>query len=427
MGVFLCSFVTFVPMYTLYNFVLILTEFFLRIIALFNKKLRLFIDGRKEVFSKLKNEISSDDKITWIHCASLGEFEQGRPIIEKLKINYPSHKIVLTFFSPSGYEVRKNYKGADVICYLPLDTKKNARKFIQLTNPALAIFVKYEFWPNILRELKNQQIKTILVSGIFRENQAFFKGYGTWMRKSLKGFTYFFVQDDNSKNLLNSVGFTNVEKSGDTRFDRVFEITQQNNELSFVSEFKGDNLLLVCGSTWKEDEDLLIDYINNSTAKNQKYIFAPHNIKEKEIIELKQQLDKKTILYSEKENHNLADAEVLIIDAIGFLTKVYYYADISYVGGAFATGLHNVLEPATFGIPIIIGPEYQKFKEAIDLVNLGGATSIKSRKELSSELNELFLHTEIRTLKGKISKDFITNNVGATKMILTYIDKTLQA
>ena len=351
-------------MYTLYNFVLILAEFFLRIIALFNKKLRLFIDGRKEVFSKLKNEIPSGSKIIWIHCASLGEFEQGRPIIEKLKINYPSHKTVLTFFSPSGYEVRKNYKGADVICYLPLDTKKSAKKFIQLTNPALAIFVKYEFWPNILRELKNQQIKTILVSGIFRENQAFFKGYGAWMRKSLKGFSYFFVQDDNSKNLLNSVGFTNVEKSGDTRFDRVFEITQQNNELNFVSEFKGANLLLVCGSTWKEDEDLLIDYINNSVSKNQKYIFAPHNIKEKEIIELKQRLNKKTILYSEKENQNIADAEVFIIDAIGFLTKIYSYADIAFVGGGFATGLHNVLEPATFGIPIIIGPEYQKFKRS---------------------------------------------------------------
>lgn len=413
-------------MYTLYNFVLIVAEFFLRIIALFNKKLRLFVDGRKEVFVKLKNEIPSGSKVVWMHCASLGEFEQGRPIIEKLKIKYPSYKIVLTFFSPSGYEVRKNYNGADVICYLPLDTKKNAKEFIQLTNPALAIFVKYEFWPNILRELKNQQIKTILVSGIFRENQAFFKGYGAWMRKSLKGFSHFFVQDDNSKNLLNSVGFTNIEKSGDTRFDRVFEITQQNNELNFVSEFKGENLLLVCGSTWKEDEDLLVEYINNSTAKNQKYIFAPHNIKQKEIDELQNRITKKTVLYSEKENHNLVDAEVLIIDAIGFLTKVYYYADIAYVGGAFATGLHNVLEPATFGTPIIIGPDYQKFKEAIDLVNLGGVTSIKSQKELDSELNELFLHTEIRTSKGEISKDFIKNNVGATKMILTYIDKTLQ-
>ncbi len=410
-------------MYTLYNFVLILADFFLRIIALFNKKLRLFVGGRKEVFTKLKNEITLGDKVIWIHCASLGEFEQGRPIIEKLKVNYPSYKIVLTFFSPSGYEVRKNYKGADVICYLPLDTKKNAREFINLTNPTLAIFVKYEFWPNILRELKNQQIKTILVSGIFRENQAFFKGYGSWMRKSLKGFSHFFVQDDNSQNLLNSAGFTNVEKSGDTRFDRVFEIIKQNNELNFVSEFKGDDLLLVCGSTWREDEDLLVEYINNSTAKNQKYIFAPHNIKQKEIDELLKWITKKTVLYSEKENHNLEDAEVLIIDAIGFLTKVYSYADIAYVGGAFATGLHNVLEPATFGIPIIIGPDYQKFKEAIDLVNLDGVTSIKNQKELNSELNELFLHTEIRISKGEISKDFITNNVGATKMILAYIDK----
>jgi len=412
-------------MYTLYNFTLIITEFFLRIIALFNKKIRLFVDGRKEVFSKLKNEVSSDNKVIWMHCASLGEFEQGRPLIEKLKIKYPSYKIVLTFFSPSGYEVRKNYKGADVICYLPLDTKRNAREFIRLTNPALAIFVKYEFWPNILRELKNQQIETILVSGIFRENQAFFKGYGSWMRKSLNGFSQFFVQDDNSKNLLNSVGFTNVEKSGDTRFDRVFEITQQNNELNFVSEFKGDSLLLVCGSTWKEDEDLLVEYINNSTTKSQKYIFAPHNIKQKEINELLKRITKKTVLYSDKENHNLADAEVLIIDAIGFLTKVYGYADIAYVGGAFATGLHNVLEPATFGLPIIIGPDYQKFKEAIDLLNLGGITSIKSQKELNTALNELFLHSEIRVSKGRISKKFIHDNLGASEMILKYIDKSV--
>lgn len=412
-------------MYTLYNFLMYIVGFFLRIIALFNNKLNLFVDGRKEVFSKLKSEISSNDKTIWMHCASLGEFEQGRPIIEKLKVDYPSYKIVLTFFSPSGYEVRKDYKGADVICYLPLDTKKNAKKFLNLVHPTLAVFVKYEFWPNILRELKRQQIKTILVSGIFRENQAFFKSYGSWMRKSLKGFSHFFVQDDNSKKLLNSIGLTNVEKSGDTRFDRVFEITQQNNQLDFVSEFKGDGLLLVCGSTWKEDEDLLVEYINNSTAKNQKYIFAPHNIKQNEIEELSQRINKNTVLYSDKENQNLADAKVLIIDAIGFLTKVYSFADIAYVGGAFATGLHNVLEPATFGIPIIIGPDYQKFREAIDLVNIGGVVSIKNQNELNSELNELFLHSEIRASKGKISEEFIQDNLGATGMILEYIDKSV--
>jgi len=399
--------------------------FFLRIIALFNKKLRLFVDGRKKVFSKLDSEIAVDDKTIWMHCASLGEFEQGRPIIEKLKVDYPSYKIVLTFFSPSGYEVRKDYKGADVICYLPLDTKQNAKKFLDLVHPRLAVFVKYEFWPNILRELKSQEIKTILISGIFRENQAFFKAYGSWMRKSLKGFSYFFVQDENSKNLLNSIGFTNVEKSGDTRFDRVFEITQQNNNLNFVSEFKGDDLLLVCGSTWKEDEDLLVEYINNSTEKNQKYIFAPHNIKQNDIEELQQRINKKTVLYSDKATQNLVDNQVLIIDAIGFLTKVYSYADIAYVGGAFATGLHNVLEPATFGIPIVIGSEYQKFKEAIDLVNLGGISSIKNQNELNSELNELFLYSENRASKGRVSKDFIQDNLGATKMILEYIDKSV--
>jgi len=426
LGVFLWSFITFAPyMYTLYNIIITIVGFFLRLIALFNKKLNLFVNGRKEVFTRLQEEILADDKVIWIHCASLGEFEQGRPIIEKLKVNYPTYKIVLTFFSPSGYEVRKNYQGADIVCYLPLDTKKNAKKFIKLTHPSLAIFVKYEFWPNILRELKNQQTKTILVSGIFRENQAFFKGYGSWMRKSLQGFSYFFVQDENSKNLLNSIGFTNVEKSGDTRFDRVFEITQQDNRLNFVSEFKGDNLLLVCGSTWKEDEDLLVDYINNSTHKNQKFIFAPHNINKKDIDELAQRINKKTALYSEKENQNLAEAQILIIDAIGFLTKVYSYADIAYVGGAFETGLHNVLEPATFGIPIIIGPKYLKFKEAVDLIKLGGVTSINNQQTLHKELDSLFLDKNKRVEKGKIAKKYITKNTGATNKIVAYINKNI--
>ncbi len=413
-------------MYILYNILIHIVRFFLRIIALFNKKLGLFVNGRKEVFSKLKNEISLGDKVIWIHCASLGEFEQGRPIIEKLKVKYPSFKIVLTFFSPSGYEVRKNYIGADVICYLPLDTKQNAQNFIELIHPTLAIFIKYEFWPNILRELKNQQIETILVSGIFRENQAFFKSYGSWIKKSLKGFSHFFVQDNNSKHLLNSIDFNNVSVSGDTRFDRVFEITQQDSQLDFVSKFKGDNLLLVCGSTWKEDEDLLAEYINKSEIENQKFVFAPHNIKQKEIEELQQRINKKTVLYSDKENENLADAKVLIIDAIGFLTTVYSYADIAYVGGAFATGLHNVLEPATFGIPIIIGSEYQKFKEAVDLVNLGGVISVNTQKELSSQLNALFLNPDLRQEKRNISEKYITKNIGATEMILNYIDKKLQ-
>ncbi|MBV1888282.1 MAG: 3-deoxy-D-manno-octulosonic acid transferase [Urechidicola sp.] len=412
-------------MYTLYNILISIVGISLRLIALFNRKISLFVKGRKEVFSKLENEIASDDKVIWIHCASLGEFEQGRPIIEKLEQNYLTYKILLTFFSPSGYEVRKDYKGADVVCYLPIDTKYNAQKFLKLAHPTLAIFVKYEFWPNMLQELKSKNIETLLVSGIFRENQSFFKQYGSWIRKSLKGFSHFFVQDKNSKKLLESIGFSNVSKSGDTRFDRVFEITQQNNGLDFVSEFKQDNLVLVCGSTWKEDEKLIVSYINNLASENEKFIIAPHNINKNAIAELVKRINKKVVLYSDRSSGNLTDAQVLIIDAIGFLTKVYSYAEVAYIGGGFATGLHNILEPATFGVPILIGPKHKKFNEAVELVYLGGAVVVNNQDGLNKHLKELFTNSKARQSKGKIAGDYIAKNVGATESILEYIDKKI--
>lgn len=404
-----------------YNILIIITRFFLRVIALFNKKIKLFVDGRKETFQKLENNISKSDKTIWIHCASLGEFEQGRPIIEKLKATYKNHKIVLTFFSPSGYEVQKDYKEVDVVCYLPLDTKSNAQKFIELANPEMAIFVKYEFWPNILNELKRQHIKTILVSGIFRENQIFFKSIGFWMRKSLKTFSHFFVQDVNSEKLLAHIGIHKVTVSGDTRFDRVSEITKQDNSLDFIEEFKQDQLTFIAGSTWNEDEELIVDYINDKASNNEKFIIAPHNINSKEIKDLQNSINKKIVLFSEKENQNLKEAQVFIIDTIGILTKIYSYADIAYVGGGFETGLHNVLEPATFGVPIIIGPKYNKFKEALDLVNQGGCFVVYNKEEFNSQLKELFTDTDDRMKKGKITKNFISQNIGATKIILDYI------
>ena len=405
----------------LYNILIIVSGFFLRVISLFNKKIKLFVDGRKETFKKLENSISKNDKVIWIHCASLGEFEQGRPIIEKLKEKYKNHKVVLTFFSPSGFEVRKNYKEVDVVCYLPIDTKSNTRKFIELVHPEMAIFVKYEFWPNILKELKNKNIQTILVSGIFRENQIFFKPFGVWMRKSLQTFSHFFVQDENSEKLLASIRIHNVTISGDTRFDRVHEITQQDNSLDFIEEFKHNQLTFVAGSTWKEDEEFIIDYINNSASEKYKFIIAPHNINQKETKELQSNINTKTVLFSEKENQNLKEAQVFIIDTIGILTKIYSYADIAYVGGGFETGLHNILEPATFGIPIIIGPKYDKFKEAVDLVNEGGCFVVYTKEEFNSQLKELFNDTDDRMKKGKITKKFISQNIGATNIILNYI------
>ena len=317
MGVFFIPyFVALWSMHILYNLVVFLSGVALKIIAVFNKKINLFIEGRKGVFAKLTQGILKNDQVIWVHCASLGEFEQGRPIIERLKAQYPSKKLVLTFFSPSRYEVRKNYKLADVVLYLPLDSNANARNFLDTVHPEIAIFVKYEFWPNYLNELKRRNIKTILISGIFRENQTFFKWYGSFMRKALQSFSYFFVQDENSKRLLNSIHFENVTVSGDTRFDRVFEITQQNNELPFIDQFKNNTYTIVAGSTWKDDENLLVKYINNSTNKNEKFIIAPHNINALEIEQLKNSIQKKVVLFSEKEGVDLSMYQVFIIDTI---------------------------------------------------------------------------------------------------------------
>ncbi|MFK5957350.1 MAG: glycosyltransferase N-terminal domain-containing protein [Lutibacter sp.] len=408
----------------LYNILVLIVGFLLKIIAVFNKKIKLFVEGRKETFLKLTTTISKKDNVIWFHCASLGEFEQGRPILEKLKIENPTHKIVLTFFSPSGYEVRKNYEIADVICYLPIDTKHKAKKFLDTVNPQLAIFVKYEFWPNILNELKKREIKTILVSGIFRNTQSFFKWYGSWMRNSLKAFEHFFVQDENSKKLLNSINFSNVTVSGDTRFDRVFEITKQDNQLSFIEEFINNKYTLVAGSTWKEDEELLVEYINNAASENEKFIIAPHNINAEAIKKLKNLIIKKTVLFSEKEQQKLENHQVFIIDTVGILTKIYSYASVAYVGGGFTkSGVHNVLEPASYGIPIIIGPNYYKFNEAIDLVKEEACFTINNSKKLSVLLEKLFQFNEFREKTGNNALKYVIDKTGATTKILYYLKK----
>lgn len=409
----------------LYNFAIFITGIVLRIVALFNKKINLFVQGRKETFSILKTEISSDDKTMWMHCASLGEFEQGRPVLESLKNTLPGYKIVLSFFSPSGYEVQKNYNGADVVVYLPLDTKANAKKFIELVHPSMALFVKYEFWPNILKELKSFKIETVLVSGIFRKDQSFFKPYGGWMRQSLRAFTYFFVQNEDSQKLLNQIGFNNVSKSGDTRFDRVSNILEQDNQLKFLDAFVQDSLVIVAGSTWPKDEKFLVKFMNENQNEAIRLIVAPHNIIPKEIQKLKESFNCASSLYSEGEIS--PDSKVFIADTIGILTKIYSYGQIAYVGGGFdKDGVHNVLEPAVFGIPLVIGPEFEKFEEAKDLVVLGGCLVANDESNFISKLNLLVQDRTLREKTGKLTKLFIKDHIGATEIISSYILKKVK-
>ncbi|WP_196895894.1 3-deoxy-D-manno-octulosonic acid transferase [Aureivirga marina] len=410
----------------LYNLGIQITGGVLKTVALFQPKMKLFIDGRKDVFNYLERVVSGEDEIIWFHCASLGEFEQGRPLMEKIKEKYPKYKILLTFFSPSGYEVRKNYEKADFICYLPLDTKKNVKKFLSIIKPKAAIFVKYEFWPNYLQELKKRNIDTVLVSGIFRENQVFFKSHGTWMRKALESFSYFFVQDENSEKLLQSINFQNVVKCGDTRFDRVFEITQQDNTLKFIEEFKEDKYTIVAGSTWIDDEEHLIRYINEKMHSDQKMIIAPHNMDKNAIRKLKDSLEKKTVLFSEKEGKSLKEFQVFIIDTIGILTKIYSYADVAYIGGGFTkSGVHNTLEAATYGLPIVIGPNFKKFNEVKELVNRKACLVYSNQEELDNYLEKLYSDTEFLNKTGDAAIQYVRENLGATKTILNYLESIL--
>ena len=413
----------------LYNLIVHIAGFLLKITTLFSPKIKLFVNGRKHVFSILKNKIKSEDKTIWFHAASLGEYEQGLPVIEKVKEKFPNHKIVITFFSPSGYEVRKNNSVADVTVYLPLDTKSNAKKFLKLVHPEMVFFIKYEYWPNYLNQLKKQKIKTYLISGIFRKNQSFFKWYGAFYRNALKSFDYFFVQNESSKNLLLSIGFNNVKISGDTRFDRVVSILERDNTLQFIEQFINNSsteykatkkTTIVIGSSWPKDESLFVNYINES--KNLKFIIAPHNIDRNHIQEFNSKISKKIVLFSEKENKNLADYDVFIIDTIGILTKIYSYGDLAYVGGGYGNpGVHNILEPATFGIPIVVGPNYSHFAEAIALVNLGGCISISNEKQLNETVNSLIQNEDERLEKGHICSTFVQMNKGATQIILNHI------
>lgn len=405
----------------LYNLLLLFASQIVKFLAVFSPKIKLFVDGRKTVFQNLESRISSTDKTIWFHAASLGEFEQGLPVMEKIKKEFPNHKIVVTFFSPSGYEVRKNNSIADACVYLPFDTKSNAQKFLKLVHPDLVFFIKYEYWPNYLNELKKLNIKTYLISGIFRKNQAFFQWYGGFYRNALKAFDYFFVQNESSKLLLQKLGYKNVKISGDTRFDRVVSILETDNSLDFIKLFKNNTITIVIGSSWPKDESLLVNYINQTNEK-VKFIIAPHNIKVEQIQELRNSITKKTVLFSEKENTDLSNYDVLIVDTIGILTKIYSYADIAYVGGGFGNpGVHNILEPAAFGIPIIVGTNYSHFAEAVALVHQEGCISIANQNELNDTFSNLISNEDIRHEKGHICSTFVQMNKGATNVIMKHI------
>ncbi|MHA7863559.1 3-deoxy-D-manno-octulosonic acid transferase [Flagellimonas marinaquae] len=408
----------------IYHILINITWLGLHVVALFNAKIKLFVHGRKQTFSILKEKLAPGDKTIWMHVASLGEFEQGLPILERLRSQYPNHKLVLSFFSPSGYEVKKNTPAADVVVYLPMDHLSNAKHFLKLVQPELAIFVKYEVWPNYLHQLKKQNIPTLLISAIFSKRQIYFKAYGGFMRKSLQKFDAYFVQDDDSKKLLESIGIANAQVGGDTRLDRVSEILERNNRLDFMDSFKNNQLCLVAGSTWPEDEAILIDYINH-TKERLKLVIAPHQIKPSHIEKITAALKKNTVCYSELGNQNLKEVDVLIIDTIGLLTKIYSYANIAYVGGGFATGLHNTMEPAVFGIPIVIGPQFEGFKEAEDLVKAGGIVPVSSKDSFLNLMKDLLDHPTTLQNKGKINSDYINSNKGASDLIMKYVSTVL--
>lgn len=382
--------------------------------------MKLFVVGRKETNKILSNSISENDHVIWMHAASLGEFEQGLPIIERLKTEYATYKILVTFFSPSGYEVKKNTSAADVVTYLPIDTIGNVNNFLKYAKPKLAIFIKYEIWPNYLKALKIKNIPTILVSAIFKKEQIYFQAYGSFMRKSLGMFNHIFVQNESSKQLLESIKITNATIAGDTRLDRVSEILERDNSLAFMKTFKNDRPCLVAGSTWPEDEAILVNYINHAP-KKFKFIIAPHTIRKDKILGLNGSINKNTVLYSKMDENDIADYDVLIIDTIGMLTKIYSYADIAYVGGGFATGLHNTLEPAVFGIPVIIGPNYNGFKEAEDLVTQKGILPIQDKWSFGEVLKKLVDNPELIKKTGKINASYISKNKGASVQIIDYV------
>jgi 3-deoxy-D-manno-octulosonic-acid transferase len=400
----------------LYNIGIVLFTWSAILASLFNQKARLWIHGRKNWFDALNQKISSGERYVWIHCASLGEFEQGRPVIEAIKKEKPHVKVILTFFSPSGYEIRKNYQMADIICYLPADTPVNAEKFISIIDPAVVIFVKYEFWYNYLSVLGRRKIPFYLISGIFSRDQAFFKWYGTFFRKMLNNFSWFFVQDQKSYELLGTIGLQNVTVAGDTRFDRVMQIKEGAGDIPQLELFKGKEKLFLAGSSWKQDEEIITRYINKFPDR-MKWVFAPHEIDSANIERLTRLLRTKYIRFSQFTDAD-ANARVLIIDNIGMLSSAYRYADIAAVGGGFGKGIHNILEPACWSIPVLFGPNHMRFPEAIELFRLGGAYSFGNYPDFGKIIDLLITDDEAYKKSAEAAGKYVGENTGATHKIM---------
>jgi 3-deoxy-D-manno-octulosonic-acid transferase len=400
----------------LYNIGIVLLTGLAWLISPFNHKVRLWTNGQKSWFELLKKNISSGERYVWIHCASLGEFEQGRPVIEALKKEKPHIKIVLTFFSPSGYEIRKNYQVADIICYLPPDTPGNAEKFIEMMDPAVVIFVKYEFWHNYLTILGKKKIPLYLISGIFNKDQNFFKWYGSFFRRILKNFSWFFVQDQQSLELLRTINLENVTVAGDTRFDRVMQVAGSTMDIPQLELFRGNEKLFLAGSSWEKDEEIITTYINRFPDR-MKWVFAPHEIDSGNIERLVKLLKVKYVKFS-GFNDGDADARVLIIDNIGMLSSAYRYANIAETGGGFGKGIHNILEPACWGIPVIFGPNHKKFREALELIKSGGAQTFRDyrgfERIIDQWLNDEGIYKKAADAAGK----FVRENTGATGKIM---------
>ncbi len=413
----------------IYDIVLYIFSSGIGIAAFFgNRKAQLWINGRKNWEEKIKRSLlHAGKKRIWFHCASLGEFEQGRPLIDKLKLNDPSLVIILSFFSPSGYEIRKDYPNADLVCYLPVDTRKNAEIFLDLVSPSYIVFIKYEFWLHYFEAINRRNIPLFLVSVLFRPSQIFFKWYGIFFRKILNNINHFFVQDVNSAKLLEKLGFFNSTVAGDTRFDRVYAITLAPKEISILEKFKKQNKLLIAGSTWSEDEEVYLPSLKVLESHNFKFVIAPHEVNEKRLDQIIKNVTKyfnsSEIIFYSSENVP-ENAKVLIIDNIGILSSVYRYGSIAWIGGGFGKGIHNILEAAAFKLPVVFGPEYKKFKEAVELIELKGAFSVNNINEAKQIFTSLASNEYYNNLNSNASA-YVTSKLGATDKILSQFSKIL--
>lgn len=404
----------------MYELFIILYNIGVWVASFFSKKVRTMWKGEHRTFRVLREKIDPNAMYIWFHAASLGEFEQGRPIMEAIRREHPGYKILLTFFSPSGYEVRKNYDGADVVVYLPIDTKRNARRFLRLTNPVMAFFIKYEFWSNYLHMLKERHVPTFSVSSIFRPNQIFFRAYGKGYGKVLDCFTHFFVQNEESRDLLKSIGIDCVSVTGDTRFDRVLQIRDAGKSLPIVENFVGGTAedrphVFIAGSSWPPDEDIFIRYFNEH--RDWKLIIAPHVIGDDHMKQILGKLERKTVRYTEATTENVVGAECLIIDCFGLLSSIYRYADVTYVGGGFGVGIHNVLEAAVWGKPVIFGPNNKNFQEAQGLLKAGGGFEITGYDDFVGVMRKLADDKALEQSRER-AVGFVESLAGATRQIM---------